>query len=81
MRCGSRITARMPSSRPASIGPTHPPGLAGLVRQDPDGAVEVLEQLGYAVRPPVEAEDPAGGGPDDADGPARPAGSSVHPAR
>ncbi|CAA9388096.1 MAG: Ribonuclease BN? [uncultured Pseudonocardia sp.] len=61
--------------RPATIGPTHPPGLAGLVRQDPDGAVEVLEQLGYAVRPPVEAEDPAtegpaAAGPDSADGPA-----------
>lgn len=42
--------------RPAVIGPTHPPTLAGVVRQDPDGAAEVLGQLGYTVRPPADQE-------------------------
>jgi membrane protein len=80
--------------RPATVGPAHPPGLAGAVRQDPDGAAEVLGQLGYVVRPPADPDgrpDPGGPagpdgppdlhGPAGADGPGRPAGSSVHPAR
>lgn len=42
--------------RPAAIGPAHPPTLAGVVRQDPGGAAEVLEQLGYAVQPPADPD-------------------------
>ncbi len=67
--------------RPATIGPAHPPGLAGLVRQDPDGAAEVLEQLGYAVHRPAERAD-SEGAPEGGDGTGtRPAGSSVRPVR
>jgi membrane protein len=60
--------------RPAAVGPVHPPGLPAAVRQDPDGAAQVLEQLGYVVHRPADGAGDAGGGP--GAGPV-PSGSSV----
>lgn len=64
--------------RPAAIGPAHPPTLAGVVRQDPGGAAEVLEQLGYAVQPPADPDAPE---PSDAPAPSGASTRSDAPAR